>query len=308
MAMPVHASCPTAHMLHEARFHPPAKRLPDFPVCLKGVATTLNDPAVPQCIYPTEDGITWGRTHSTDHLVRQENLNEYPPLVAALQRELGGSGREISVVDAGANDGLSTRLFAKGLPQARVVSIEPALSNYAMVLRNTRDLGPRVIAMRAAVWNSSTSMAVSGSDLSAWSLSVKPRAEITSSTSSTSSTGDHLHHGDRHLAVLPGITMSSLLDALCVTTTLDFLKMDIEGAELSVLVPGSAAWLRRVKYFKWRRTRSAPRLVTTSAAHSSHRLLCNRPCCRVYDTGTFTWRRTGGPRTSRQGSRPSRAR
>ena len=219
-------TCNAAHMLHENRFHPPGKRLPDLPFCAKGTSVSLETPGVPQCIYQAADGVTWGRTHSTDYLVRQENVKEYPPLASALRMELREP--ELTVVDAGANDGLSTRLFATGLPQARVVSIEPALSNYAMVLRNTRDLGPRVVALRAAVWNSSASMAVHGDQSTPWALSVVPTGSAAAMAPAASAQERaetaKARHGDRHLTDLPGITMSSLIDALCVPT-LDFLKM-----------------------------------------------------------------------------------
>ena len=234
--------CPSSAMLSEPRFQPQAKRLPAFPECTAGF--TIPPPksradhlrqqekirASPpwpkdgpaQCIYANTEyteaygrplGVTWSRANSTDHLVRQENLAEYPPLAAALHA-LGGMR---TVVDAGANDGLSTRLFALGMPEARVVSLEPALGNYAMVLHNTRDLGPRVTALRAALWNASMSVAVTAGPAatagSEWSMSVAPSA---------ASAG--LGGGRANRDALPGISVDGLLDALCVQT-IDFLKM-----------------------------------------------------------------------------------
>ena len=155
---------------------------------------------------------------------------EYPPLAKALR----SVGPIRTVLDAGANDGLSTRLFAKGLPEARVVALEPSLQNYAMLLRNTRDLTPRVTALRAALWNSSATMTIGGDASSPWALSVKESTSPSKGQGASTS--------------LPGITIPMLLDALCVPR-LDFLKMDIEGAEMSVLVKGSESWLKRVRYF-----------------------------------------------------------
>jgi hypothetical protein len=139
-------------LLDSGRFVPPGKRLPDLPLCPQGVGappavrktddtsehSTTGANEQQQCLYRNDDG-TFSRTHSSDHLVRQENLHEYPPLA----RALGAAGVK-TVVDAGANDGLSTRLFALGLPHARVIALEPGLGNYALLLRNTRELQPRV--------------------------------------------------------------------------------------------------------------------------------------------------------------------
>lgn len=194
--------CESSHVLSSSAFQPPGKRLPDFFACPDGARRWSG--TTEQCIYPTGDGVTWARTRSTDSLVRRENLNEYPPLGRALR----GIGNINTVVDAGASDGLSTRLFAQALPEARVIALEPVLSNYAMLLRNTRDLGPRVTALRAALGNSSSTMAVHGA--------------------------------------LPSISVTGLLAALCAPTV-DFLKMDIEGAEMSVLALGASSWLSRVR-------------------------------------------------------------
>ena len=238
-------------MLDNARFQPPAKRLPDLPVCPGAAAERASEDApVPhladderQCVYRNPDG-TWSRTHSTDHLVRQENLKEYPPLARALRALGGTTGYGVrTVVDAGANDGLSTRLFSIGLPEARVIALEPALANYAMLVRNTHKL-PAVTPLRAALWNSSTALAVSGD--ATWSMSVRPTDPAAASGSGG---GRHVGSSGGHASgELPGITVASLLEALCAPA-IDFLKMDIEGAEQFVLVPGSASWLRRVKVF-----------------------------------------------------------
>ena len=206
-----------------------------------------------QCIYSNDDG-TWSRTNSTDHLVRLENMQEYPPLVRVL-REYGVR----TIIDAGANDGLSTRIFAQGLPSATVVALEPELGNYAMLLRNTRGLN-NVVSLRAALWNASTDLHIPThlNSQASWGFRVK--------------SGGSGAAGVKHDSSLPGITLPRLLDSLCVQT-LDFFKMDIEGAERTVLVPGSETWLRRVNYLYIEAHAWAPNPDGTSAVATSVRAL-----------------------------------
>ena len=153
--------------------------------------------------YRNDDG-TWSRRGSTDAAVHKENGRDYPPLLAAVRRHYPGPVRY--VVDAGSNDGYSTWLFARALPEAEVLAIEPGAENYAMTVLNTRALDA-VVAVRAALWGANTEMKVV-TNAADWALRTKPPAQLTG----------------LHTAAVPGVTLDALLDA-CAFPSVDFLKV-----------------------------------------------------------------------------------
>ena len=133
---------------------------------------------------------------------------------------------------------LLSRLFAlEQGDEARVVA-EPSLSNYAMLRLNTHDL-PSVTPLRAALWTERASLLAGSDSASSWAFGVKQ--------------GNNASHT---VAAAP-IDLASLpevLDLLCVEQ-LDFLKMDIEGAEGSSLRLARARGSTGSPTFTWRRTR-----------------------------------------------------
>ena len=181
-------------------------------------------------LYTNSDG-TWSRKKTTDNVVHAENQRDYPPLLAALRE----TNTEIQyILDAGSNDGYSTWLFARAFPRASVVAVEPGRDNHALSVLNTKPLR-NVRVLRAALWHNSTPMAVSRPVAAKhlgrthWSLRTSP---------ARASSGTELH----------GVSMSDLMRALPFPR-IDFLKLDIEGAEFALCAAAdSAAWLRSVRY------------------------------------------------------------
>ena len=188
--------------------------------------------AVSGCLYIHADG-TWGRNGSTDALMHRENLQHYPRLLEALR----SSGRVRSVLDAGACDGFSTVLFARALPEATVVAVEPVVDNFNLMVRNVASLQPRVRLLRAALWSRSATMSVvPANHWGAWAH----RIEVHALARRPSGAAEEM----------PAVTVDRLLAMACLPA-FDFVKLDIEGAESSVLAPGSGfeSWLCRAAYF-----------------------------------------------------------
>lgn len=93
------------------------------------VCTSQTSESQTGCRMQQTDG-SWVRPGTTDAAVHEENAPEYPPLATAL---INLRATIDYVLDAGANDGYSSWLFAQALPNATVVAVEPSPSNYAMV-------------------------------------------------------------------------------------------------------------------------------------------------------------------------------
>jgi FkbM family methyltransferase len=135
-----------------------------------------------------------------------------------------------TIVDAGANIGLSVVYLASRFPESIIIAVEPDPANYAMLLRNTESLGSRVHCVNAAVWSECGKLSlnpVAYRDGSFWSKQFIPVVDSSESQSMAAVTIDELmsRHG---------------------LTGIDLLKIDIEGAEGEVFRCGGA-WLANTR-------------------------------------------------------------
>jgi len=128
-----------------------------------------------------------------------------------------------TVVDLGANIGLTTLYLQKYFPNASYLCIEPNPANVAVLRRNVAWMGPRTRVVEAA---------------------------ISDHTGYASFNADALSYSGRLTAESKGIavrceTLLSVLDR-CGIDCVDILKIDIEGAERQ-LFRSAHAWLPRVQ-------------------------------------------------------------
>jgi FkbM family methyltransferase len=126
-----------------------------------------------------------------------------------------------TIVDAGANIGLASVLFATRYPRARIIAIEPDPGNFAMLERNIRAY-PNVTAVRAALWGRSGSLQVANPNDEPWAFRVQ----------------------EADGGGVDAVTVEHVLGTLG-TGRIDLLKMDIEGAETEVMAH-SASWIDRI--------------------------------------------------------------
>jgi FkbM family methyltransferase len=136
-----------------------------------------------------------------------------------------------TIVDLGANIGLSALYFATRYPDARIVVIEPDRSNYDLLLANVASFSGRIKGERAAAWwrddtISLLSKDTAGNALAKWGLQVS----------------DIRKSSDR----VPAYGIGTLLDKFGLTEV-DILKVDIEGAELELFSMGDLSWLNKIR-------------------------------------------------------------
>lgn len=136
------------------------------------------------------------------------------------------------ILDLGANVGYSAADLAARFPRAEIVAIEMDAANAAMCARNTSHLGERCRVIEAAVWSRCGEIVYGGDE--AWSLSVRDALN----DSASPSTG----------RVARAMTIDQILDE-AGWDTVDFVKMDIEGAESEVLRCADG-WMNRVRSMK----------------------------------------------------------
>lgn len=130
-----------------------------------------------------------------------------------------------TVVDAGANIGLSTAFFALRFPAAKIVAIEPEAQNFELLRRNTAAFG-NVVPLHAALWGEDRRLTLSNPN---------DRA-------------DSFRFGSGGGAqAVDAFSVPSILDRFGIGTV-DVLKIDIEGGEESVFA-SRPSWVSRVRMF-----------------------------------------------------------
>lgn len=127
------------------------------------------------------------------------------------------------ILDLGANAGYTATSLATRYPHARVIAVEMDADNAAVCARNVAQFGDRCEVVHAAIWSAGGSVSYGGRNVHDFAIG------SSSSTSSLSA---------------PAITIDDVMDQRSIATV-DYVKMDIEGAEASVLQP-PIAWAGRV--------------------------------------------------------------
>jgi FkbM family methyltransferase len=136
------------------------------------------------------------------------------------------------VLDLGANVGFSAAYFLSIFPKARIVAVEPDERNLAICKANLSPYGDRVLLLQGAVWSRpATLRLLKGTfrDGREWSTKV-----------------DELIDEERPSVGVQAWDVGSLID-MSGGSTVDLLKVDIEGAELSVFGKSAGSWLHRVR-------------------------------------------------------------
>jgi FkbM family methyltransferase len=128
------------------------------------------------------------------------------------------------IIDAGANIGLASVYFANRFPNARIIAVEPELSNYEVLVRNTKAY-KKITPVRAALWKSD--------------------GQVFVDAPSPSSRAEHWAFVTREKGrdAVEAVTVSSLCERFQIRSV-DLLKVDIEGAEVELF--SQDAWLDRV--------------------------------------------------------------
>ena len=131
-----------------------------------------------------------------------------------------------TIIDGGANIGLTSVFFANKYPNADIVAVEPEEGNFEMLKKNTTNYG-RISLIRSGIWSHSAILSVIDEGKGNNSFTV---AEILSPK-------------------VDSINAISIYDIMQERSwdTIDILKLDIEGAEKNVFEKKFEQWLPRVK-------------------------------------------------------------
>lgn len=120
-----------------------------------------------------------------------------------------------TIVDAGANIGMTSIYFTHRYPEAKIVAVEAEASNFAVLARNVEPY-PAIIPIHAALWDRDGQISVSEQD---------------PATDSGGNWGFVTHEGPG--VKVRAITMPTLMKEMQMRS-IELLKVDIEGAEQEV--------------------------------------------------------------------------
>jgi FkbM family methyltransferase len=130
------------------------------------------------------------------------------------------------IVDAGANIGLASILFANRFPKAKIIAIEPEKSNFELLRKNTACY-PNIVALRAALWNKNEEISLIDPGFGHWGFITEQK---------------NGRHAGKEL--VPAITIDRVMTEFGLEE-ISILKIDIEGAEKEVF-SDSSAWIDKV--------------------------------------------------------------
>ncbi|MFZ3200888.1 MAG: FkbM family methyltransferase [Candidatus Acidiferrales bacterium] len=129
-----------------------------------------------------------------------------------------------TIIDAGANVGFTSVFYANKYPQAKILAIEPAESNFRLLVKNAMPYG-NIIPIHAALWCAAGNIAISSLEFGHCGFRISERPKTSSE-------------------IVPAVTVETLMSQYGIRF-IDIFKLDIEGAEKEVL-DTSDAWIDKV--------------------------------------------------------------
>lgn len=165
------------------------------------------------------------RIRSIKHPITLSNFREDVTtlfqIFFAKEYEITSDTRIETIIDCGANIGLSAVYFANKYPNAKIIAIEPDSNNFSFLQNNARNY-PNVSCLQRAVWPVNTSLEVVDPGRGGWGLQTK-----------RSSNGK-----------LKSITIEEIMEQYHLPK-IDLLKIDIEGAEQELFEYNYDNWLSK---------------------------------------------------------------
>jgi FkbM family methyltransferase len=127
-----------------------------------------------------------------------------------------------TIVDVGAHIGMASLLFTQKYPTARIIAVEPEKANFATLVRNVSPY-KNIVPVQAALWKQDGEV------------------RLDKSTAHPKGAFAIAEGGDQRVRA---VTMDTLMKETGLST-IDFLKVDIEGAEKEVFQ--NSTWIKAVR-------------------------------------------------------------
>ena len=131
------------------------------------------------------------------------------------------------IIDCGANIGLSTLYFRRQFPDSLIISIEPELSNFNMLLKNASNYN-KINCIHAAVWKENSNVSI-----------------IDNGEGTASFITRELESAGNIIEQTPALTIRAIMSQFNISFV-DLIKMDIEGSEYELFDYKPEEWTERI--------------------------------------------------------------
>jgi FkbM family methyltransferase len=168
-----------------------------------------------------------GQEHTLALRLGSSDIPTFRKVLVDCEYELPVSFEPKTILDAGANVGLSAIYFATRFPNAKIVAIEPERANFELLLRNVAPY-PNVTCLRKALVGAPRTVSIVDPGEGSWAFQAAPAGD------------DQKAHIDK----VEGVTVSDVMRTFG-WTHIDLLKLDIEGSEKEVFEAGRP-WIDNV--------------------------------------------------------------
>jgi FkbM family methyltransferase len=130
-----------------------------------------------------------------------------------------------TIVDLGANIGLSSLNFSIKYPDARIIAVEPEKKNFDLMLKNVEGIN-NITCLNNAIWNRNSMLTLHDEGKGEYGYIVGEEP-------------------DRGFDKVKALTMDDIIEQFNIEK-IDLLKIDIEGSEKELFASNYESWLPRV--------------------------------------------------------------
>lgn len=159
------------------------------------------------------------RNHSSD-------LPTFYQIFSFKQYRLKNKIQPRFIIDCGANVGYSSIYFSSVYPDATIIAVEPEISNFEMLVKNTASY-KNIKCIQKGIWNKSTNLEIVDNGGGYWNFRTKEVAHKNNNT-------------------IKAISIDDIV-TLYNIDSIDLLKIDIEGAEKELFEANYEHWLPLTK-------------------------------------------------------------
>lgn len=158
---------------------------------------------------------------------KTSDLNVFRQIFAFEQYKIRGlENMQIdSIVDLGANIGLSALDFKLRFPKAKIFAVEPEKNNFEMMVKNVAGL-ENVYCLNNAIWNSTKSLGVYDKGLGEYGYVIS-------------------EEDPKEISSINSLTIDEIMQKFNLSK-IDLLKIDIEGSEKELFSSNYESWLPKV--------------------------------------------------------------
>lgn len=118
--------------------------------------------------------------------------------------------------------------FANKYPTAVIYAIEPELSNYDLLVKNTYGY-KKIVPIQAAIWKDNSPVCIENLDAEKWAFKVTEKK-------------------NNETCFINSLTINDILE-MANSNFVDILKIDIEGSEKELFEDNLEAWIDKIGIF-----------------------------------------------------------